>query len=140
MRLSKRTNAIILWIISIALIYRTMGSDFLGSVTYANLNGVEGAATPVMPFPTLLTGLGVDSVLLTILIALGFIGWIWLWIPTQILYPTRALVAWSLDRVAPDKLGTAGCGQFRADAVPVHGVHDVQGDAHQRRLDHRRCK
>ena len=96
----------IVWLISFALIYRTMGSDFLGSVTYSNLNGVEGAATPVTPFPTLLTGLGADSVTLTVLIALGFIGWIWLWIPTQILYPTRAIVAWSLDRVAPDKLGT----------------------------------
>jgi APA family basic amino acid/polyamine antiporter len=99
-------GSVAIWLLSIYLIYRTMGSDFLGAVTYSNLNAVEGAATPVTPFPTLLTGLGVDSVLLTILIALGFIGWIWLWIPTQILYPTRALVAWSLDRVAPDKLGT----------------------------------
>ena len=98
-------GSVIVWLISFALIYRTMGSDFLGSVTYSNLNAVEGAATPVTPFPTLLTGLGADSVALTILIALGFIGWIWLWIPTQILYPTRAVVAWSLDRVAPDKLG-----------------------------------
>lgn len=99
-------GSVVIWLVSIALVHRTMGSDFLGSVTYANLNGVEGAVTPVTPFPNLLSGLGADSVLLTILIALGFIGWIWLWIPTQILYPTRALVAWSLDRVAPDKLGT----------------------------------
>jgi basic amino acid/polyamine antiporter, APA family len=96
----------VVWIVSFALVYRTMGSDFLGAVTYSHLNAVEGAATPVTPFPTLLTGLGADSILLTILIALGFIGWIWLWIPTQILYPTRAIVAWSLDRVAPDVLGT----------------------------------
>ena len=88
------------------LIFRTMGSDFLGSVTYSSLNAVEGASTPVTPFPTLLTGLGSDSVILTILLSLGFIGWIWLWIPTQILYPTRAIVAWSLDRVGPDVLGT----------------------------------
>jgi amino acid transporter len=100
------TGAVLTWLVSFALIYRTMGSDFLGGVTYANLNAVEGAATPVTPFPTLLTGIGSGSVTLTILIALGFIGWIWLWIPTQILYPTRAIVAWSLDRVAPDVLGT----------------------------------
>jgi basic amino acid/polyamine antiporter, APA family len=98
-------GSVVVWIISFALVFRTMGSDFLGAVTYSNLNGVEGAATPVTPFPTLLTGLGANSVTLTILIALGFIGWIWLWIPTQILYPTRAIVAWSLDRVAPDALG-----------------------------------
>jgi basic amino acid/polyamine antiporter, APA family len=98
--------SVVTWIVSFALIYRTMGSDFLGGVTFANLNGVEGAATPVTPFPTLLAGIGSGSVALTALIALGFIGWIWLWIPTQILYPTRAIVAWSLDRVAPDALGT----------------------------------
>jgi amino acid transporter len=99
-------GAVAVWLISFALIYRTMGSDFLGAVTYSNLNAVEGAATPVTPFPTLLTGLGAGSIFLTALIALGFIGWIWLWIPTQILYPTRAIVAWSLDRVAPDVLGS----------------------------------
>ena len=98
-------GSVVVWLISIALVFRTMGSDFLGAVTYSNLNGVEGAVTPVTPFPTLLTGLGTSSVALTILIALGFIGWIWLWVPTQILYPTRAIVAWSLDRVAPDALG-----------------------------------
>jgi basic amino acid/polyamine antiporter, APA family len=99
-------GSVVVWLISFALVFRTMGSDFLGAVTYSSLNGVEKAATPVAPYPTLLTGLGANSVTLTVLIALGFIGWIWLWIPTQILYPTRAIVAWSLDRVAPDKLGT----------------------------------
>ena len=99
-------GAVAVWIISYALIFRTMGSGFLGAVTYSNFNAVHGASTPVTPYPTLLTGLGSDSVTLTILIALGFIGWIWLWIPTQILYPTRAIVAWSLDRVWPDVMGT----------------------------------
>ena len=103
------TGSVVVWIVSFALIYRTMGSHFLGAVTYSDctfvLNCVQGAATPVTPFPTLLMGIGSGSVALTALIALGFIGWIWLWIPTQILYPTRAIVAWSLDRVAPDALG-----------------------------------
>lgn len=99
-------GSVAVWLVSIALVHRTIGADFLGAITYSSLNGVEGAATPVTPFATLLVGLGTDSVVLTLLIALGFIGWIWMWIPTQILYPTRAIVAWSLDRVAPDKLGT----------------------------------
>ncbi len=51
-------GSVVVWLISIALVFRTMGSDFLGAVTYSNLNGVEGAVTPVTPFPTLLTGLG----------------------------------------------------------------------------------
>jgi len=98
-------GSVVVWIVSFALIFHTMGSNFLGAVTYSNLNAVHGASTPVTPYPTLLTGLGANSVTLTILIALGFIGWIWLWVPTQILYPTRAVVAWSLDRVWPDVMG-----------------------------------
>jgi APA family basic amino acid/polyamine antiporter len=99
-------GAVTIWLLSFALVYRTVGSDFLGAITYGTLNGVEGATAPVDPYITLLTGLGSGSVAFTILIALGFIAWIWLWIPTQILYPTRAIVAWALDRVAPDVLGT----------------------------------
>jgi len=98
-------GSVVVWIVSYALVFRTMGSAFLGAVTYSNFNAVHGASTPVTPYPTLLTGLGSSSATLTILIALGFIGWIWLWVPTQILYPTRAIVAWSLDRVWPDFMG-----------------------------------
>ena len=99
-------GAVTVWLVSFALVYRTVGSEFLGAITYGTLNGVKGATAPVDPYITLLTGLGSGSVALTLLIALGFIAWIWLWIPTQILYPTRAIVAWALDRVAPDVMGT----------------------------------
>src|SRR5918911_1037527 len=86
-------GAVAVWIISYALIFRTMGSGFLGAVTYSNFNAVHGASTPVTPYPTLLTGLGSDSVTLTILIALGFIGWIWLGIPAPILLPPPPIAA-----------------------------------------------
>ena len=99
-------GAALVWILSFALVYRTMGGDFLGAVTYSNLNAVEGATTPVTPYPTLLTGLGSDSVLWTLLIAIGFLAWIWLWVPAQTAYGNRAIMAWALDRVAPDTLGT----------------------------------
>lgn len=97
--------SVVVWIAAFVLVYRAMGSDFLGAVTYASVNGVKGAATPVAAYPTLLAALGSNSVILTILIAAGFIAWIWLWVPTQILYTTRAIMAWSLDRVFPDFFG-----------------------------------
>jgi basic amino acid/polyamine antiporter, APA family len=53
-----------------------------------------------------LTGLGSDSVVWTILIAIGFFAWIWLWVPAQTAYGNRAIMAWALDRVVPDALGT----------------------------------
>jgi len=41
-----------------------------------------------------------------VLIAVGFIAWIWLWVPSQIGYGNRAIMAWSLDRIFPDTFGT----------------------------------
>jgi APA family basic amino acid/polyamine antiporter len=91
-------GSVILFVITFALAYRTFGYDFLGSVAYSGV-------TPVAPYVTLLGGIGSGSVTLTVLIAVGFIAWIWLWVPTQVLYPTRAITAWSLDRVFPDFFG-----------------------------------
>jgi basic amino acid/polyamine antiporter, APA family len=93
------------FVVSFALVYRTMGYTFLGAVTSANLNGVAGAATPTTPWITLLVGVGAGSSILTILISLSFVAWIWLWVPSQIGYGNRAIMAWALDRVAPDRLG-----------------------------------
>lgn len=97
--------SVVVWVVAYALVYQSMGSNFLGAVTYASVNGVTNAATPVAAYPTLLVAVGSNSVLLTVLIALGFLAWIWLWVPTQILYATRAVMAWSLDRVFPDMFG-----------------------------------
>jgi basic amino acid/polyamine antiporter, APA family len=99
-------GSVIVWVISFALVFRTIGQTFLGAVTYSNFNGVKGASTPVVPYATLLTGLGSKSSVLTVLIAIGFIAWIWLWLPSQVGYGNRAIMAWSLDRVFPDMFGT----------------------------------
>jgi APA family basic amino acid/polyamine antiporter len=98
-------GSVLVWVIAFALVFRTMGHSFLGAVTYANFNGVKGANTPVVPYTTFLTGIGANSVALTVLIAVGFIAWIWLWVPSQIGYGNRAIMAWSLDRIFPDTFG-----------------------------------
>jgi basic amino acid/polyamine antiporter, APA family len=96
-------GSMITWIITFALVYRVMGYDFLSATTYSSLNGVTKAATPVTPWITLLAGIMTNSVVLTILISIGFIAWIWLWVPAQVAYGNRAIMAWSLDRVFPDR-------------------------------------
>jgi basic amino acid/polyamine antiporter, APA family len=98
-------GSVIVWIICFALSYKMMGHTFLGAVTFSSLNGVASASTPVVPYATLLTGLGTSSEVLTVLVSLGFIAWIWLWMPSQIGYGNRAVMAWSLDRIFPDALG-----------------------------------
>lgn len=97
-------GSVIVFIVSFALVYRTMGYTFLGAVTSGSLNGTKGASTPTTPWINLLVGIGAGSSILTVLISLGFVAWIWLWVPSQIGYGNRAIMAWSLDRVAPDAL------------------------------------
>jgi amino acid transporter len=80
-----------------------MGYNFLSATTYASLNNVSRAATPVTPWITLLAGVMTNSSFWTVVISLGFIAWIWLWVPSQVAYGNRAIMAWSLDRVFPDR-------------------------------------
>jgi amino acid transporter len=96
-------GSVICWVIVFVLVYHVMGYDFLSATTYSSLNGVTAAATPVTPWITLLAGIMTSSSVLTILISLGFIAWIWLWVPSQVAYGNRAIMAWSLDRVFPDR-------------------------------------
>jgi basic amino acid/polyamine antiporter, APA family len=96
-------GSVVVWLIVFALVYHVMGYDFLSATTYSSLNGVTSAATPVTPWITLLAGIMTNSSVLTIVISLGFIAWIWLWVPSQVAYGNRAIMAWSLDRVFPDR-------------------------------------
>src|SRR5205807_2402201 len=36
--------SVVVWVVAYVLVYRSMGSDCLGAVTYSSLNGVKGAA------------------------------------------------------------------------------------------------
>lgn len=98
----------IAFLISIALAYKVFGYDFLGTVGYNSLgfNTSDNAATtPTTPWITLLAGVLSGSIVVTILVSLGFIAWIWMWIPGMQAYGERAMIAWAFDRVAPAPLG-----------------------------------
>ena len=97
------------------------GYDFLGTVGYNSLglNLDAGAqATPVVPWVTLLAGILGGSPFLTVVMSVGFIAWIWLWIPAMQSYGERAMIAWAFDRVAPNKLGTVS-DRFHSPIVAI---------------------
>ena len=103
----------------------TMGYDFLGTVGYNSLGfnldaagAVTGQATPVLPWITLLAAVLGGSPVLTVIMSLGFIAWIWLWIPAMQSYGERAMIAWAFDRVAPNKLGTVS-DRFHSPIVAI---------------------
>ncbi|HKQ95124.1 MAG TPA: amino acid permease [Aestuariivirgaceae bacterium] len=96
-----------IWIVTISLANSVFGYDFIGSAVYNELAvGGQGVAMPASATITLLTGILTQSWLITLLVSLGFIGWIWMWIPGMHTFAVRAVVAWAFDRVAPSQLAT----------------------------------
>jgi APA family basic amino acid/polyamine antiporter len=95
-----------IWVVTIALASHVFGYDFIGSAVFNDpAVGGKGLTVPTGASITLLTGILTQSGLVTILISIGFIAWIWMWIPAMHTFAIRATVAWAFDRVAPAALG-----------------------------------
>jgi amino acid transporter len=88
---------------------KSFGNEFQGAIAWNSLNGVPGGSTDATigaaPWFTVLAGiLSANSVIAAIVMA-TFAAWIWFWIPAELAYTTRSMIAWSFDRIAPDRLG-----------------------------------
>lgn len=88
---------------------RVFGYDFQAALGWNSVNHVEGGSIEptvgAAPWFTVLAGILTDNVLLTTIVMATFVAWIWFWIPAELAYTTRTMIAWSFDRVAPDWLG-----------------------------------
>lgn len=83
---------------------QVFGREFQASLTsFALAQGPE--ALPVPPYYALLAALATGSPVLALLVCLGFFAWAFFWLPATIVYATRAVIAWSFDRIAPAALG-----------------------------------
>lgn len=101
---------------------RAFGDTFQGAIAWNSLNGVAGGSTDgtigAAPWFTVLAGiLSGNSVIATIVMA-TFAAWIWFWIPAELAYTTRSMIAWSFDRVAPEKLGYVSR-RFHTPAIAI---------------------
>jgi len=83
---------------------KDFGYTFQGAVAFNTLSGVS-ATTSTAPYFAVLTGILGHNVVLSGIVLATFAAWIWFWIPAEMAYTTRSMIAWSFDRVAPDKLG-----------------------------------
>ncbi len=83
---------------------RAFGYDFQGAIAYNFITGT-GDTTTTAPYFTVLAGILTSNVVLAVIIMATFVAWIWFWIPAELAYTTRSMIAWSFDRVAPDRLG-----------------------------------
>ena len=84
---------------------KDFGYTFQGAVAYNALTGVSGGSTATAPWFAVLAGLLGHNVFLSVVILATFAAWIWFWIPAEMAYTTRSMIAWSFDRVAPNRLG-----------------------------------
>lgn len=92
-------------IIAFALLSnKVFGYEFQGAIAF-NTGAAPEQTTQSTPYFTLLAGILTNNVLLVVLIAAAFAAWSYFWIPAELIYTQRTMVAWSFDRLAPEKLG-----------------------------------
>lgn len=87
---------------------KAFGSTFQGAIAFNSLVGASGSTDATIgaaPYFTVLAGILTDNVVLSVVIMATFAAWIWFWVPAEIAYTTRTMIAWSFDRLAPEKLG-----------------------------------
>ena len=88
---------------------KAFGYEFQGAIGFNSISGIaEGsteASVGASPWFTVLAGILTSNVILATVIMATFVAWIWFWIPAELAYTTRSMIAWSFDRLAPDRLG-----------------------------------
>jgi amino acid transporter len=85
------------------------GDVFQGAIAFNSISGVADGSTEgtvgAAPYITVLSGILAGNIPLAVIILATFAAWIWFWIPAELAYTTRSMIAWSFDRVAPNRLG-----------------------------------
>jgi amino acid transporter len=90
---------------------KAFGYDFQGAIAWNSLSGLPGsteASIGAAPYFTVLAGILTNNVVFAAIIMATFAAWIWFWVPAEIAYTTRTMIAWSFDRLAPEGLGYVG--------------------------------
>jgi amino acid transporter len=95
----------VLLMVAVALLSdNVFGTDFQGAIAYNALSSVS-PSTPITPWFTLLASLLANNPLVTVIIAGTMCLWPFFWVPLELAYVDRSMLAWSLDRMAPERLG-----------------------------------
>ncbi len=88
---------------------KAFGQTFQGAVAFNSLSGIADGSTEgsigAAPYFTTLAGILANNVFLSIVIMAAFVAWFWFWVPAEIAYTTRSMIAWSFDRLVPSQMG-----------------------------------
>jgi amino acid transporter len=80
---------------------KSIGYDFQGAIAWNAFENPE-FSTPTTPWASLLVSILGGNLPLTLIVCVSFIAWPYFWIPAQLTYPARSVLAWSFDRVIPE--------------------------------------
>lgn len=83
-----------------------------------NSSSAPKFSTTSPPYITLLLGILSSNILLSGIIIAGFMAWLYFLISPQLVYAQRLMIAWSFDRLAPEKLGYVS-EQFHSPVVAI---------------------
>jgi APA family basic amino acid/polyamine antiporter len=88
-----------------ALMFKPVTESFNEAATWASYN-TDSYYEIIPSDPTFITWAGVlvDNWLVLILVGIGLVIWSYFWIPSAMIIATRAIFAWSFDRLIPAKL------------------------------------
>jgi amino acid transporter len=88
---------------------KAFGQSFQGAVAFNSLSGIADGSTEgsigAAPYFTTLAGILANNSFLAVIIMAAFVAWFWFWIPAEIAYTTRSMIAWSFDRLVPSQMG-----------------------------------
>ena len=93
----------IAWVLFFA-ISTAVTVDFNQALSWLSYNPPADTTVEAYPVFMLYAGVLIDNLPLFLLVAAGLVVWSYLWIPSAMIIATRAMFAWSFDRIAPAKL------------------------------------
>jgi basic amino acid/polyamine antiporter, APA family len=93
----------IAWVLFFA-ISTAVTVDFNQALAWLSYNPPADTTVEAYPVFMLYAGVLIENLPLFLLVAAGLVVWSYLWIPSAMIIATRAMFAWSFDRLAPEKL------------------------------------
>jgi amino acid transporter len=77
---------------------------FNQALTWLSYNPPADTTVEAYPVFMLYAGVLIDNIVVFLLVGAGLVLWSYLWLPSAQLIATRAMFAWSFDRIVPEKL------------------------------------
>ena len=85
-------------------ISRSVTVEFNQAITWLSYNYSGDKTVEAYPVFMLYAGVLIDNLLVFLIVGAGLVLWSYFWLPSAMLIATRAMFAWSFDRLVPEKL------------------------------------